>query len=201
MEGDKNLTQQSPPTKPKQSLQPNWIEWTESLAGDLIEQWYRKYSSSPITKLLLYNFFIGKKEVINLDFNIKISDADLVRIGYMLGMDYAKMNKAFLKYRLRYGRGDKLNSNYRPKTKQSFMEGADLVKDLQEFLKLHSFPFIYSLQSSQEKVEYIDELIQDDELNLRGVDEQIAELEEQRNQVLNRIENLEKLKEKISLTC
>jgi DNA repair exonuclease SbcCD ATPase subunit len=111
------------------------------------------------------------------------------------------MNKAFLQYRLRYGRSDNLSSNYRPKTKESFMEGTDLVKDLQEFLKLHNFPFIYSLQSSAEKVEDIDGLIQDDKLNLRGVDEQIAELEEQRNQVLNRIENLEKLKEKISLTC
>lgn len=201
MEGDKNLTQQSPPTKPKQSLQPNWIEWTESLAGDLIEQWYRKYSSSPITKLLLYNFFIGKKEVINLDFNIKISDADLVRIGYMLGMNYAKMNKAFLQYRLRYGRDGKLDSNYRPKTKQSFMDGADLVKDLQEFLILHNFPFIYSLQSSKEKEKYIEGIIQDRELNVRGYDEQIAELEAQRNQELNRIEYLNKLKEKINLTC
>lgn len=201
MEEDKNLTQQSPPTKPKQRLQPNWIEWTESLAGDLIEQWYRKYSSSPITKLLLYNFFIGKKEVINLDFNIKISDADLVRIGYMLGMDYAKMNKAFLQYRLRYGRDDKLSSNYRPKTKQSFMDGADLVKDLQEFLKLHNFPFIYSLQSSQEKVEYIEGIIDDYKLNIKGADEQIAELEKQKNQDLKRIENLEKLKEKIIHAC
>ena len=134
MNKDINPQQETNTTKHKRSIKPNNIKWTSALINDVFEKWYMKYSSTPITKIIFENFLLNKRESLNLDFNIKISNADLVRIGLMLGFDYNKMNKAFGQYRQRLGEKKALNCNYCPKSKESFINGSQIVKDLQSFL-------------------------------------------------------------------
>jgi hypothetical protein len=177
MKTNTNTQEETPEPNGKNHLMPNPIKWTKELADKLLKDFLSKYLATPITGLLLYNFMTGQKESINLFFNIKLSKMDLVRLGFMMGMSYDMMNVAFAEYRIKYKLNGRLNSTSCPKTREAFMNGGQIVKELQDFLKENDYPFIYSLQPKQDKIRYIRNLIQDREINIQILEEEMRRLQ------------------------
>jgi hypothetical protein len=174
----------------KKSLKHTHLEWNEQLAENIIKQWLMKHSSYPVATFMFLEFFKGRKDNFSIDFDNEISDANLVRIGFMLGLDYKQMNIIFKRYRTRYNRKAPLSSNYCPKTKQQFFNGGTIVKDLQNTLKDLGYPYIYEAQSNEEKERDLSILIQDERIELNEIDRQKLQIE-------NRINKLKILIEKI----
>lgn len=179
MKTDEHTKEETDEEEIKEPLLPNPIEWTKELADKMCSQVLSKYLATPITGLLLYNFMTGQKESITLFFNTKFSNPELVRIGFIMGMNYDMMKVAFAEYRVRYNIKGKLNSTSCPKTKESFMNGGEVVKELLEFFKENDFPFIYSRQSKQNKVNYFKNLISDRKANIEIIKDQMRILTEQ----------------------
>lgn len=193
MNKDINPQQETSTTKRKHSIKPNDIKWNLTLIEQVYEKWYRKYSSMPITKIIFENFLLNKRDSLNLDFNIKISNADLVRIGLMLGFDYNKMNKAFGQYRQRLGEKKALNCNYCPKSKESFMNGSQIVKDLQSILKENCVPYIYTDQTEEEKKSYLKSIGQDYQIKAQEINEQIRMLQLEAERYTNIAKNYQEM--------
>lgn len=179
MKTSKNTQEDKPGPKPKEELKPHTIKWTVEFANNLYENFLKEYLEVEITGFLLYNFMTGRKESIKLYFKPKLSKMELVRLGFMMGMTYDMMNIAFLEYRIGNNLKGRLNSTSCPKTKESFMNGGKIVKDLLHFLKENDCPFVYSLQSKQEKVNYFKNLISDRDANIEIIEDKIRNLTEQ----------------------
>ena len=179
MKTSKNTHEDKPGPKPKEELKPHTIKWTVEFANNLYENFLKEYLEVEITGFLLYNFMIGRKKSIKLYFKPKLSKMELVRLGFMMGMTYDMMNIAFLEYKIGNNLKGNLNSTSCPKTKESFMNGGKIVKDLLLFLKENDCPFVYSLQSKQDKVNYFKNLISDRDANIEIIKDQMRSLTEQ----------------------
>ncbi len=197
MKTDKHTKEETDEEEIKEPLLPNPIEWTKELADKMCSQVLSKYLATPITGLLLYNFMTGQKESITLFFNTKFSNPELVRIGFIMGMNYDMMKVAFAEYRVRYNIKGKLNSTSCPKTKESFMNGGEVVKELLEFFKENDFPFIYSRQSKQNKISYIRAIIKDRDVNIQIMEEEMRSLQAKMDYELARKAKLEQMIESI----
>ena len=77
------------------------------------------------------------------------------------------------------------------------MNGGQIVKDLQDFLKENDYPFIYSLQPKQDKINYIRNLIQDRNINIQILEEEIRRLQAKVDYETARINGLEQMIESI----
>ena len=179
MKTSKNTQDDRGEPKPKEELKPHTIKWTVEFANKLYEDFLKEYLEVEITGFLLYNFMTGRKDSIKLYFKPKLSKMELVRLGFMMGMTYDMMNIAFLEYRIGNNLKGRLNSTSCPKTKESFMNGGKMVKELLSFLKENDCPFVYSLQSKQDKVNYIKNLISDRDANIEIIEDKIRSLTEQ----------------------
>lgn len=197
MKTSKNTQEDKPGPKPKEELKPHTINWTVEFANKLYENFLKKYLEVEITGFLLYNFMTGRKDSIKLYFKPKLSKMELVRLGFMMGMTYDMMNIAFLEYRIGNNLKGRLNSTSCPKTKESFMNGGQIVKDLLNFLKENDYPFVYSLQSKQDKIAYIRNLIQDRNINIQIKEEEIRRLQSERDYEIARRNGLEQMIESI----
>lgn len=197
MKTSKNTQDDRGEPKPKEELKPHTINWTVEFANNLYENFLKNYLEVEITGFLLYNFMTGRKESIKLYFKPKLSKMELVRLGFMMGMTYDMMNIAFLEYRIGNNLKGRLNSTSCPKTKESFMNGGKIVKDLLSFLKENDCPFVYSLQSKQEKVNYFKNLISDRKANIEIIEDKIRSLTEQLEYENARKKGLESMVEEL----
>lgn len=176
--------------KAKKSLKHAYLEWNEQLAENIINKWLVKYSSFPVTPFIFLEFIKGRKDSISIHFKGTISDADLVRIGFMLGLDYKEMNIVFREYRIEKNRADRLCSNYCPKTKRQFLNGSQIVKDLQNLLRELCVPYIYTAQTKEEK-------IRDTEIMIDDTQRYLDEIMLQASIFKTKINKLQTLREKI----
>lgn len=128
--------------KDKERIMPNDIVWHEALLNELYWGWLKKYSSGDISINQFYEFLKGENFECDIGFEEVISDADLVRIGFLLGLSYDRQNIVFKKYRTSQGRKNRLNNNLCPKNKDSFLGSDKRVRELSGILKRNGYGFV-----------------------------------------------------------
>jgi hypothetical protein len=128
--------------KDKERIMPNDIVWHEALLKEVCEKWLRIYSSDDVEINVVSGFFKGEIEKCGIGFKDVISDADLIRIGFLLGLSYDKQNIVFKKYRNSQGRKNRLNNNLCPKNKESFLGSDERVDKLSEILQKNGCGFV-----------------------------------------------------------
>lgn len=128
--------------KDKERIVPNDIVWHEALLNELYWGWLKKYSSGDISINQFYEFLKGENFECDIGFEEVISDADLIRIGFLLGLSYDRQNIVFKKYRNSQGRKNRLNNNLCPKNKESFLGSDERVDKLSEILQKNGCGFV-----------------------------------------------------------
>lgn len=137
--------------KDKERIVPNDIVWHEALLKEVCEEWLKKYSSSDVEINVVSGFFKGEIKKCDIGFKDVISDADLIRIGFLLGLDYDKQNIVFKKYRNSQGRKKRLNNNLCPKNKESFLGSDERVEELSDILQRNGCGFVVTNVSEDRK--------------------------------------------------
>lgn len=128
--------------KDKERIVPNDIVWHEALLKEVCEEWLKKYSSNDVEINVVSGFFKGEIKKCDIGFKDVISDADLIRIGFLLGLSYDRQNIVFKKYRNSQGRKKPLNNNLCPKNKESFLGRDERVEELSDILQKNGCGFV-----------------------------------------------------------
>ena len=128
--------------KDKGRIVPNDIVWDEALVKELYWGWLKKYSSGDISINRFYEFLKGENFECDIGFEDVINDANLIRIGFLLGLSYDRQNIVFKKYRNSHGRKKPLNNNLCPKNKDSFLGRDKRVRELSGILKRNGYGFV-----------------------------------------------------------
>lgn len=128
--------------KDKERIVPNDIVWHEALLKEVCEEWLKTYSSNDVEINVVSGFFKGEISKCDIGFKDVISDADLIRIGFLLGLSYDRQNIVFKKYRNSQGRKNRLNNNLCPKNKESFLGSDERVEELSDILQKNGCGFV-----------------------------------------------------------
>lgn len=165
--------------KDKERIMPNDIVWYEALVNELYWGWLKKYSSGDISINQFYEFLKGENFECDIGFEEVISDADLIRIGFLLGLSYDKQNIVFKKYRNSQGRKNRLNNNLCPKNKESFLGSDERVDKLSEILQKNGCGFV-ATNVLEDRIRKLNTYKHEEEVKLDGLK---AELEKRRKAI------------------
>lgn len=194
METPKKKKDESPENAPVNEFPVMKIEWSKEVIKEVFYLWYCRFCKKR-SEASLYEFselLLGMETEFCFDFKDKYSDADLMRVGYFLGLNLQQQKKAFEPYRRANGKKSDLSSGLRPK-KDDFFKGSDIAQELRELLEKNGIFYLHP----EETKEDIERRIRKENSLIMSSKHKIVCLQEEMEYRKEKIESLMKIKEKI----